>query len=103
MSLFICLVQKKSSIKVGEQLAVAMSNEMHATVSDLLEAKQRKTSVLNFTEIQEVIGLSNSETEASAEAILAAARAQDYIVQRNGLITKMDKHISSIVAWSLDL
>ena len=87
-SVYLSRSKSKAQLKVGEQLAVAMSNEMHATVNDLLEAKQRKTSVLSFTEIQEVIGLSNSETEASPEAILAAAQAQDYIVQRNGLITK---------------
>ena len=87
-SVYMSRSKSKAQLKVGEQLAVAMSNEMHATVNDLLEAKERKTSVLSFTEIQKVIGLSDSETEASPEAILAAAQAQDYILQRNGLITK---------------
>lgn len=87
-SVYLSRSKSKAKLKVGEQLSVAMSDEMHATVNDLLEAKKRKTSVLSFTEIQQVIGLSDSETEASPEAILAAAQAQDYIVQRNGLITK---------------
>ena len=78
----------KLKLKLGEQLAVAVSDEMHATVEQLLEAKSQKSAVLSFKEIQREIGLTDSDTEASPEAILAAAKAQDYIVQRNGFVTK---------------
>lgn len=78
----------KLKLKLGEQLAVAVSDEMHATVEQLLQAKSQKAAVLSFKEIQQEIGLTDSNMEASPEAILAAAKAQDYIVQRNGFVTK---------------
>ncbi|MGK7661291.1 MULTISPECIES: hypothetical protein [unclassified Marinovum] len=75
-------------LRKGRAFATAVSEEMANIASDIVSAWEERTSPLPVSALVDVVGLRGNAPEASPETILAAAKAENFLVEKSGLIRK---------------
>jgi len=78
----------KLKLKKGRAFAAAVSEEMANISDDIISAWEERTSPLPVSVLVDVVGLRGNAPEAPPETILAAAKAEKFLVEKSGLIRK---------------
>lgn len=81
----------KLKLQKGKAFSVAVSAEMSNIANDIIDAWDQCTSRHSISDLIEVIGLRGFSSEARPETILAAAKAEKFIIEKSGLIKKNGK------------
>ena len=75
-------------LRKGRAFAAAVSEEMASISHDIIGEWEERTSPFSVSALVDFIGLRGSSLEAPPETILAAAKAEKFIVEKSGLIKK---------------
>ena len=78
----------KVKLRKGRAFAAAVSEEMANISHDIIGEWEERTSPFSVSALVDFIGLRGSSLEAPPETILAAAKAEKFIVEKSGLIKK---------------
>jgi hypothetical protein len=78
----------KLQLTKGRAFAAAVSEEMASIANEIIGAWEKRTSPLPVSALIDVVGLRGNTQEAPPETILAAAKAEKFIVEKSGLIRK---------------
>lgn len=81
----------KIKLRKGRAFAAAVSEEMANIANDIIGAWEESTSPLPVSALVDVVGLRGNTSEAPPETILAAAKAEKFLVEKSGLIKKDGK------------
>jgi len=81
----------KLKLEKGKAFAVAVSAEMTNVANDIIDAWSKSTSELSLPALIDLIGLRGNISEVLPETLLAAAKAEKFIVEKSGLIKKNGK------------
>ena len=78
----------KKQLRKGRAFAIAVSAEMVSVAEDIIDGWERNTNKLSVAALIDVIGLRGSTSDTPPETILAAAKAEKFIIEKSGLIKK---------------
>jgi len=81
----------KIQLRKGERFAAAVSDEMAIIAGEIIEAWEENTSSHSVSELIDIIGLRGFSLEAPPETFLAAAKAEKFVIEKSGLITRSGK------------
>lgn len=81
----------KVKLQKGKDFAVAVSSEMVGIANEIANAWEVSTSKLSVSSLIDIIGLRGQTPETPPETLLAAAKAEKFIVEKSGLIKKDGK------------
>lgn len=81
----------KVKLQRGRAFSSAVSEEMANIANDIIDAWEQSTSYLPVSALVDVIGLRGNTSETHPATILAAAKAEKFIVEKSGLIKKNGK------------
>jgi hypothetical protein len=78
----------KLKLRKGRAFAAAVSEEMANIANDIISAWEQRTSPLPVSALVDVVGLRGNPPEAPPETVLAAAKAEKFLIEKSGLIRK---------------
>lgn len=87
------IARSEDRIKVakGSAFSAQVSEEMTKMANKIIAAWEEKTSCLSVGELVALIGLRGISPDTPPETLLAAAKAENFVVEKSGLIRKNGK------------